>query len=253
MSIEISNLTLELPVYNANARSLRKVLIPTSVGGVLFSNSNNKVVIRALEDVDLNIADGERVALLGPNGAGKTTLLRVLAGVYTPTKGTVHVRGKVSAALNTSLGMDLEATGRENIFLLGYYRGYSRAEIVQNLDEILDVADLGQYMDLPVSTYSAGMQGRLTFAVATAFSPDVLVMDEWLGAGDGAFVNKAYERTSRFVEKARILVLASHSLSIVREFCNRGIYLKRGKMVVSGEIEDVIKHYENDMRTSSQS
>jgi ABC-type polysaccharide/polyol phosphate transport system ATPase subunit len=251
MSIEIQGLTLDLPIYTANARSLRKKLIPTKVGGTLFSKNDDTVVVRALQNVSMQVKDGQRVALVGPNGAGKTTLMKVLAGIYTPTKGTVRINGRVSAALNTSLGIDSEVTGRENIFLLGYYRGLSKAEILESLPEIIETADLGQFIDLPVSTYSAGMAGRLTFAVATAFEPDVLIMDEWLSAGDGAFVQKAHERTSRFVEKARILVLASHSLAIVREFCTHGAYINKGSLVTFGTIDEAIARYEEDMHAAA--
>ncbi len=251
MSIEVQGLTLDLPIYTANARSLRKKLMPTTVGGTLFSKGDATVVVRALQNISLKIKDGERVALIGPNGAGKTTLMKVLAGVYTPTKGSVQIRGKVSAALNTALGIDSEVTGRENIFLLGYYRGLSKAEILESLPEIIETADLGQFIDLPVNTYSAGMQGRLTFAVATAFDPDVLIMDEWLSAGDGAFVAKAHERTSRFVEKARILVLASHSLAIVREFCTHAAYINKGSLIAFGGIDETIAHYEHDMHQAA--
>jgi len=247
MSIEVSGLSLDLPVYSANARSLRKRLAPTSVGGALFSNSSNIVFVRALQSLSFTIKDGERVGLIGPNGAGKTTLLKVLAGIYTPSAGTVSVRGTVSAALNSSLGMDSEVTGRENIFLLGYYRGLSKSEIEGRLDEIIETADLGQFIDLPVNTYSAGMQGRLIFAVATAFEPDVLLMDEWLGAGDSAFVARANERARQFVEKARVMVIASHSIAIVREFCTHGAYLRRGRLIAYGPIDDVIRLYDTDV------
>jgi ABC-type polysaccharide/polyol phosphate transport system ATPase subunit len=247
MSIEVSGLSLEFPIYSANSRSLRKRLVPTSIGGALLSNSSNTVFVRALQNVTFVIKDGERVGLVGPNGAGKTTLLKAIAGIYTPTSGSVTIRGTVSAALNSSLGMDLEVTGRENIYLLGYYRGLSKAQIDSNIDEIVDTANLGQFIDLPMNTYSAGMQGRLTFAVATAFEPDVLLMDEWLGAGDSAFVTKAHERTRRFIEKARIMVIASHSLAIVRDFCTHCAYLRRGQLIAYGPTEEIIDLYEADV------
>ena len=247
MSIEVRQLSLSFPIYSASARSLRKRLIPTSVGGTLLSSASNTIFVRALDDVNLTVKDGERVGLIGPNGAGKTTLLKVLAGVYTPSSGRIEVRGSISAALNSTLGIDGEVTGRENIYLLGYYRGLTKAKIEANIEDIIKVADLGQFIDLPVHTYSAGMQGRLTFAVATSFEPDVLLMDEWLGAGDGAFVKRAHERTKEFVGKARIMILASHSLAIVREFCTHCAYLNRGKVLGYGPTEEIIALYEADM------
>jgi len=251
MSIEVNGLSLDLPIYAANARSLRKKIIPTSVGGSLFANASDTIFVRALQDLTFTIRDGERVALIGPNGAGKTTLLKALAGIYTPSAGTISIRGEVSAALNAALGIDSEVTGRENIYLLGYYRGLSKSRIEANMEEIIATADLGHFIDLPVNTYSAGMQGRLTFAVATAFDPDVLLMDEWLSAGDSAFVAKAHERTKQFVEKARIMVLASHSLAIVREFCTHCAYLSRGRLLAYGPAEEVIKRYEADVSTGA--
>jgi ABC-type polysaccharide/polyol phosphate transport system ATPase subunit len=225
--------------------------MPTTVGGTLLSNDSNTVFVRALDDVNLTVKDGERVGLIGPNGAGKTTLLKVLAGVYTPSSGQISVRGSISAALNSALGIDGEVTGRENIYLLGYYRGLSKALIDASINDIIDAADIGQFIDLPVHTYSAGMQGRLTFAVATAFEPDVLLMDEWLGAGDGAFVKKAHERTRQFVDKARIMVLASHSLAIIREFCTHCAYLNKGRVLGYGSTEEMISMYEEDMRNAT--
>ncbi|PXA83995.1 ABC transporter ATP-binding protein [Caulobacter sp. D4A] len=251
MSISLSNVTVELPIFSANARSLRKRLTPTAVGGSLMSRGDNKVIIRALNNVSLKIKDGERVALIGPNGAGKTTLLKVLSGVYAPTRGNVAISGEVSSALNTSLGLDVELTGRENIYLLGYYRGISRPVITKALEDIIETAELGQFIDLPVNTYSAGMQGRLTFAVATAFEPDILIMDEWLAAGDSRFVAKASERTARFVSKARILILASHSLAIVRNFCSHAAFLNSGSLVTYGPVEDVISAYEHQLNAPS--
>lgn len=247
MSIELRGVSVYLPVYSVKAKSLRQTLTRMTVGGALFRRSDETVVVQALENVSLSIGDGERVALIGGNGAGKTTLLKTMAGVYTPAKGVVQVKGAVSSALNIGLGMDPELTGRRNIYLLAYYRGISRREVERQIDSIIEATDLGSFIDLPVSTYSTGMTGRLTFAVATAFQPDVLLMDEWLLAGDAQFMNKATARVEEFVSKARIVVLASHSLEIVRNFCTSAALLDGGRLVAYGPVDDVVEHYQEQV------
>ena len=251
MAIQLSGVTVDLPIYTSNARSLRKQLMPATVGGSLFARADQKVVVRALSNVSLQVADGERVGLVGPNGAGKTTLLRVMSGAFSPTAGSVTVSGRISSALNVGLGLDYEVTGRENVFLLGYYRGFSRADIERELDDIVAAADLGSFVDLPVHTYSQGMMGRLTFAVATAFAPDVLLMDEWLMAGDIEFHSRAARRADTFVERARIVVLARHSTHLIRTFCTHCAYLRGGVLVDYGAADDIIEQYEDDARRLS--
>jgi ABC-type polysaccharide/polyol phosphate transport system ATPase subunit len=251
MSIDLRSVTVDLPIYSVSAKSLRKSLTSLTVGGALFRRPDDHVSVRALDNVSLQINDGERVALIGPNGAGKTTLLKVLAGVYTPTAGVVSVKGRVSAALNVGLGLDPDLSGRENVYLLGYYRGITRKVIEAQIDEIVQATELGAFIDLPVHTYSSGMNGRLTFAVATAFEPEVLLMDEWLLAGDHRFIDKAAERVARFVSKARVLVLASHSLQIVREFCTKAVYLKGGRLIAQGDVEEVLDIYDFEVRDAA--
>jgi ABC-type polysaccharide/polyol phosphate transport system ATPase subunit len=156
------------------------------------------------------------------------------------------VRGEISAALNTTLGLDPELTGRQNIFQLSYYRGIRKHTILENLDSIIEAADLGAFIDMPVYTYSSGMLGRLTFAVATSFEPDVVIMDEWLLAGDINFMARAVERTTKYVKRSRILVLATHSMEIIKDVCNRAVYMKKGHIVATGSPRDIINMYEND-------
>lgn len=246
MTIGLYDVTVDLPVYSVSAQSIRKHLLTRGLGGALFRKSNDAISIRALDSVTLRIGDGDRVGIVGPNGAGKTTLLRVLSGVYTPTTGRVEVQGEISSALNVGVGLDSEISGRENIYLLGYYRGFSRERISRQIEEIIEATRLGVFIDLPVNTYSAGMIGRLTFAVATAFDPDVLLMDEWLFAGDASFLQDAKARVEGFVRKARVLVLASHNSHVIREFCTRAIYLNGGRLIDFGDVDQVISRYEAD-------
>lgn len=246
MTIELNSVTVNLPVYTASAKSLRRTIGNTFVGGALYQSPSDIVYIRALDGISFRAEDGDRIGLIGHNGAGKSTLLKVLAGVIAPFQGSATVRGDISAALNTTLGLDMEMTGRDNIMLLSYYRGIDRPTILENLPGIIAAADLGHFIDLPVHTYSSGMLGRLTFAVATSYDPDVVLMDEWLLAGDANFLERAIARTTDYVSRSRILVLASHSTEIVRNICNKCAYMKRGRIVSWGTPEEVIAKYEND-------
>jgi len=245
MTIELRSVSCYLPIYSVSAKSLRRSAA-SLVGGSLFKTGGDVVSVRALENITLFAKDGDRIGLVGHNGAGKSTLLKVLAGVIAPTTGTVSVYGEISAALNTTLGLDMEISGRDNIFLLSYYRGIKREDVLANIDEIVAAADLGHFIDLPVHTYSSGMLGRLTFAVATSFEPDVVLMDEWLLAGDINFLSRAIERTTEYVKKSRILVLASHSTNIIKSICNRAVYLKKGQIVAVGDPDEIINMYETD-------
>lgn len=246
MTIELNSVTVNLPVYSASSKSLRRTISNTFVGGALYKNQQDLIHVRALEEINFKAEDGDRVGLIGHNGAGKSTLLKVMAGVIAPSSGRALVQGEISAALNTSLGLDMELTGRENIVLLSYYRGIERAEVDANIEDIVAAADLGHFIDLPAHTYSSGMLGRLTFAVATSYQPDVVLMDEWLLAGDSKFLERAIDRTTDYVSRSRILVLASHSLEIIRNICNKAVYMKRGRILHAGAPEEVIKFYNDD-------
>ncbi|MFP1130181.1 ABC transporter ATP-binding protein [Asticcacaulis sp. W401b] len=246
MTIEIHSVTVNLPVYSTSAKSLRRTISGGLVGGALYKSRNDIVHVRALDDINLVANDGDRIGLIGHNGAGKSTLLKVMAGVIAPSEGRAFVTGDISAALNTTLGLDMELTGRENIKLLSYYRGIDQKTINAHMDEIVAATDLGHYIDLPCHTYSSGMLGRLTFAVATSYEPDVVLMDEWLLAGDASFLQRAIDRTTNYVSRSRVLVLASHSLEIIEGFCNKAVYMKRGKIVKEGSPSQIIAAYKAD-------
>jgi len=245
MTIELQSVTCYLPVYSVSSKSLRRAA-SSLVGGSLLKSNNDIIYVRALENINLIAEDGDRIGLIGHNGAGKSTLLKVLAGVTPQTSGLVTVRGNISAALNTTLGLDMELTGRQNIFQLSYYRGISKSQILENIEDIVQAADLGSFIDLPVYTYSSGMLGRLTFAVATSYEPDVVIMDEWLLAGDINFLTRAVERTTDYVKKSRILVLATHSMEIIRSVCTKAVYMKKGRIIAVGTPDEIIRMYEQD-------
>ena len=228
--IEFNGVTIDLPIYSIGARSLRSTTLNLSTGGRLFQARNHHVVVRALNSVSFKINPGDRVGLTGHNGSGKTTLLRAIAGIYKPAVGTAVVRGEISPMLELATGLDPEASGVENIRLLSKYRGRTDKEIDREFDAIAEFTELGAYLQMPVKTYSQGMLARLSFAVATSFSPDVLVMDEWIAAGDAAFVKKAEARLLSLIESARVFIFASHSVDLVERLCNRTMHLNHGSL-----------------------
>ena len=183
------------------------------------------------------------MGLLGPNGAGKSTLLKVLAGIYRPSRGQRDAAGKVSALLDISVGLNPDATGYENIILRGMYMDIHPRAMRAYVGEIAEFTELGHYLDMPVRTYSSGMMIRLAFATATCTSPEILLLDEWLSAGDAHFLDKAERRMEQFVRKSSILVLASHSLDLLRKWCTRGIFLEYGNIKAIGPIEEVVESY----------
>ena len=233
-------LTIEFPLYHMGARALKKRILAKSPLR-MREDASHRVVVAALRDLDFRIGRGERVALVGSNGAGKTTLLRTLAGVYEPVGGRLEVAGLVGALIDPSAGMDQESTGRENIVLRGLFRGMSQAESEAMADEVGAFSDLNEFLDAPVRTYSAGMQVRLSFAMATSMEPQVLLMDEWFLAGDAAFMAKARTRLERLVGEADILVLATHDMAIVRDWCTRAIRLEAGRIVADGPVAEVLE------------
>jgi lipopolysaccharide transport system ATP-binding protein len=237
------DLVVEFPIYGAQSRSVKNTLMRAAAGGVFARDPGDRVVVRALDHVSFELHEGDRVALVGHNGSGKSTLLRVLAGTYEPVGGRLEVRGRVASMLSITLGIDLESTGYENIRLQGLLFGMSKSAIERKLDEIAEFTELGDYLAMPLRTYSSGMQMRLAFAVATSIDPEIILMDEWIGVGDAHFMEKADQRLSEFVQRAGLLVLASHSPDLIRKNCNRGLMLSHGKVVCTGTSEEVLAVY----------
>ncbi|PWK45022.1 ABC transporter ATP-binding protein [Pseudomonas sp. OV226] len=241
--IEFKNVCVDFPIYNANGRSLKKRLIQVATGGQLGADQQGRVIVRALEDLTFTLRDGDRVGLLGHNGAGKSTLLRLLSSVYEPSSGTARINGEIGSLIDISLGTDPEATGRENIFLRGGILGLTKAQIAEKLDEIIEFSELGDFVDMPIRTYSSGMHLRLAFAVSTTIKPEILLMDEWLSVGDEGFKHKAEIRMNELVESTNILVIASHSREMVMHTCNRVLWLEHGKIKMDGDPETVTAAY----------
>ena len=228
-SIKVENLSIRFPIYGVDSRSLKKELA-RSVGGRLRHPSAGGTVVQALDGVDFRLGPGDRLGLTGGNGAGKTTLLRVLAGAYLPDEGRVEIVGKVAALLDVGMGLDPTATGYDNIVMRGLLSGLSRREIELKRDDIAEFSGLGDFLRLPLKTYSAGMQARLAFAVATSVEADILLLDEWVAVGDAEFRQAAHDRLASLVNQASIVVIASHDHSLIDSLCNKVLRLEHGRV-----------------------
>ena len=225
------NVVVDFPIYGGKSRSLKSTFIRSATGGLLAKDANERVVVRALNDVSFEFHEGDRVGVVGHNGSGKTTLLRVLAGAYEPVSGSIDVRGRVASMLSITLGMDMEATGYENIFVRAAIMGLKPKETSALANEIIAFSELGEYIDMPMRTYSSGMAMRLAFAISTSISADIILMDEWLSAGDASFTQKAQSRLNALLSQAKILVLASHDERLIRNNCNKIMRLDHGQLI----------------------
>lgn len=252
-SLILKDVSLEFPVYNTHARSLKRSLLHLTTGGRIGLSGGDLVVVRALSGISLNFEHGDRVALLGHNGAGKTTLLRVLSGAYEPTAGVMQRTGRVAALFDLMLGMDPEATGDENITIRAMLMGLSRNQIAEKRVIIATFTELGDYLQMPIRTYSSGMLLRLGFAISTSIEPEILLMDEWLAAGDAAFIGKAQARLEELIGNTGILVLASHSLNLIQTICNKAVWMEKGSIVRFGEVAEISKEYMESVARGSLS
>jgi lipopolysaccharide transport system ATP-binding protein len=241
--IELHDVSVHFALFEPGARSLRKKVINVATGGNLARDVRGHTVVKALNHLTFSIREGERVGLVGVNGAGKTTLLGVLAGIYEPNIGRISVQGSVGSLINITLGTDAESTGRENILLRAALLDIPRQEILKRMEEIIDFSELGEFIDLPVRTYSTGMNMRLAFSVATMVRPEILLMDEWLSVGDKDFTAKAQKRMSEMLDASKILVVATHSKPLAMQQCTRLIWLEHGRVKMDGPVEEVAKAY----------
>ena len=221
--VSLDRVSVSFPVYQAASRSLKKQLLFQGSAGKIGRDGSHNVVIEALRDVSFSLKAGDRLALIGANGAGKTTTLRTIAGIFEPIHGKVVARGRIAPMFDINLGIDADLSGFDNIRIRALLLGLSPNAIEQYLPEIAEFTELGDYLDMPVRTYSAGMILRLSFAVATCFKPEILLMDEWILAGDAHFMGKAEARVQGFVERASVMMPASHNLDLCSRWCTTGI------------------------------
>lgn len=241
--VQLTNVCVDIPIYNSQGRSLKKTVMGVATGGRIGLTEAGRTMVRSLDDVSIEIKPRERIGLVGHNGAGKSTLLRVLGKVYEPSSGVAEIKGSIGSLIDISLGIDGEATGIENIYLRAALLGIPKKEVDRELDDLIEFTELGDFVNMPVRTYSTGMHMRLAFAVSTMIRPDILLMDEWLSVGDANFQHKAEERLNGLIERSNILVIASHSRHLIERCCTRVIWLEHGKIKMDDVPEKVCPEY----------
>ncbi len=241
--LSIREVVVEFPIYNTT-KMFSTEFVSTVTGGIISRNNDSKtVLVRALDNISVEVEPGDRLGLIGPNGAGKSTLLRVMAGIYPPASGEVEIEGEVSQLFDISLGMAMDDTGYENIGNIFRYYGLFEAQIKEKIPQVSEFSELGEFLNLPIRTYSTGMLTRLSFSIATSIDPEILLLDEGLGAGDARFADKVKSRVDHLMETSSLMVLASHSDTMISDFCNKAIFLDKGKAIAHGDVEEVCKIY----------
>lgn len=248
-SIELYGVSVNFDMPGVKVRSLRNDLVKTLVGGKLYKTSDH-IVVSALSNVSFSAKAGDRIGLIGLNGSGKSTLLKTMAGIYPPTNGVLRREGRTIALIDLMMGMDSEQTGAQCIMSRAIFLGMTYKQSRDLLSELAEFTELGNFLHMPIRTYSAGMLLRLGFAVSTALPSDILIMDEMINVGDATFLEKAQKRMTAVIEAASILFLASHDFGSIRSFCNKAIYMNAGSMVMFDEVENVLDRYWSDLKTA---
>jgi ABC-2 type transport system ATP-binding protein len=241
VSIDVWNASVDFPIFDAKSRSLKKLALG-KVGGKIGSEGRVPI-IEALHDINISLRHGDRVGLVGHNGAGKSTLLRLLAGIYEPTRGSSRIVGKVAPVFDLGVGMDPEISGFENIMIRGLFLGMGRREMEKRVDDIAEFTELGDYLQMPLRTYSTGMRVRLALGVVTSINPEILLLDEGIGAVDAAFLEKARDRLNDLVKRSGMLVFASHSDDFLVELCTTAIWMDEGQVKMHGSLRNVVTAY----------
>lgn len=246
--IRLDGIGLDMPIFGVSGQSLKKQVMRMGRRNRIAEDSDGIVIVRALDNVSFELKSGDRLGLIGANGAGKSTLLRVMAGIYQPTQGAIKCEGKAVPLLDISLGMDDMSTGRQNIRLRGLLLGMNEDELKDKTEEIANFTELGDYLDLPLRTYSTGMRVRLGFAISTAVDAQILLLDEVLSVGDARFQEKAKARILDLHERTEIVVLALHSNETIEETCNKALWLNNGSVAAFGNASDVVRAYSEYMK-----
>ncbi len=226
-----------------NLRLTRRTTIKGDLSNFIRRRDVGPQHFWALRHFDLHVAPGESLGVLGPNGAGKSTLLLALAGILDPTEGQVRVRGRVSTLLTLGAGFEMDLSGRDNIDLVAALLGIDHKRVVELTPGIIEFADIGAFIDAPVKTYSTGMRARLGFSIATAVKPDILLLDEVLGTGDQTFRDRSQQRIHDLMDQAKAIVLVTHDLNSVAEFCTRAILMEQGQLIYEGTPADTVDLY----------
>ena len=243
-NVTLENVEVHYPVYGDRSNSLRRKLVNLTTGGKIYQDERKLSVVKALDNLSFTLNNGDRLGLIGSNGAGKSTLLKTLGHLYIPAAGKLSINGKVSALFDVCMGMDVERSGYHNIQYMGTLLGLTRKQIKAIVGDIEEFTELGDFLNMPVRTYSAGMKVRLGFAISTCIDPTILLLDEAIGAGDKHFIEKASARAKALYERAEILVLASHSTDVIRDFCNKALWMHQGRMIMMDDVEKVLHAYE---------
>ena len=239
--IDLVDAGVDFPIFDAKTRSLKKAVLSRAGGRI---GTDSKVpIIEALRDVTVSLRRGDRVALVGHNGAGKSTLLRLMTGIYEPTRGRAVVQGKVAPVFDLAVGMDPEISGLDNILIRGLFLGMTRKQMESRIEDIAEFTELGDYLSMPLRTYSTGMRVRLALGVVTSIDPEILLLDEGIGAVDAEFLAKARRRLFELVERSGILVFASHSDEFLADLCDTAIWLEHGRVREQGPLREVLHHY----------
>ncbi|HEV3443692.1 MAG TPA: ABC transporter ATP-binding protein [Gemmataceae bacterium] len=242
--IELDNLCLTFRV-----RQLRRITLKEFLVRRMFRKSANPVMkVNALRNINLVVREGERLGVVGHNGAGKSTLLKVLAGIYPPTRGKRIMDGRISSLFDIALGFESDADGWENISYRGYLQGETPRSIRAKMNQIAEFSELGDFLDMPVRYYSAGMLVRLAFSIATAIEPEILLVDEVLSVGDMSFQDKARQRMRDMMSKARLIVVVSHDLVSLNKLCDRGIWMDHGQIRQEGTMKDIVNAYTESVK-----
>lgn len=241
--IDLRDVSVEFPVYNVSARSFKKDFLRLATGGAVVKDANQHVVVSALNDITLTLCHGDRVGLIGHNGAGKSTMLRLLADIYEPSRGDIRIDGHISPMLDLMQGIEAEFTGYENILQRGTLLGLSREEIKVQTAEIAALTGLGDYLAMPLRTYSSGMMVRLAFAISASIKPDILLIDEIFGAGDTDFMERAQQKMISLLDQSSIVVMANHAEHLIKEFCNKALLLEGGRIKYFGPVDDALNIY----------
>lgn len=244
--IALRNVSVEFPIYNVSARSLKNQFLRLATGGAVVKDANQHVVVRALNNISVTFEHGDRVGLIGHNGAGKSTMLRLLAGIYEPNKGDILVDGSVSPLLDIMQGIEGELSGYENITVRGTLLGLTTNEIEKRARDIAELTGLGDYLMMPTRTYSSGMMLRLAFAISASIKPDILLIDEVFGVGDADFIEKARLKMISLLDQSSVVVMANHSDDVIKEFCNKVLYLDGGKIKYFGAVAEGLQYYHGE-------